>query len=462
MTGEFLGLIFYLSLMLAIGAWVARRIHSEADYLVAGRSMGFWLVSFSVFATWFGAEAVISTAANNYTDGLAGAAADPFGWAVAIIGAGAVFARALWAREMTTYADLYRQRYGPAVERFAVLLLIPASVPWAAAQIRAFGQVLGVSTGFDLEVTIAIAAAFVMAYTLLGGLLADAITDLVQGAALIAGLIAIFLAVQADAGGVPASLARVETVRLDPFLVGEEGWLVHFEAWSIVVVGGMLTAEIIQRMIGARSGAVALWGTISGGLIYLVVSLVPVYLGLVGPELLPGLDDPEQLVPTLAREHLGSVAFVLFSGALVSMILSTVDSALLTAGGLVSHNVIVRMVPTLGEGGRLIAARACVLVMGIISTWLAIGAERIYDLIILSTAVTSAGLFVTTCFALFTGFGGARSAVASNLAGVAVWSLGTVMGWSAPWLASLAAALVAYVAVASLERARQSPRVDTI
>ena len=457
MTGELVGLFIYLLLMLGIGAWVARSVHSEEDYLVAGRSMGFWLVSFSVFATWFGAEAVISTAANNYSDGLAGATADPFGWAAAILGAGLFFGRALWARGLTTYADLYQQRYGTGVERLAVVLMIPASVPWAAAQIRAFGQVLGVSTGFDLEVTIVIASGFVMAYTLLGGLLADAITDLVQGGALIVGLLAIFLAVQADVGGVWASLARVDAPRLDPFLVGAEGWLTHVEAWSVVVLGGMLAAEIIQRMIGARSGGIALWGTVTGGLLYLVVSLVPVYLGLVGPELLPNLEDPEQLVPTLAREHLGSVAFVLFSGALVSMILSTVDSALLTAGGLISHNLIVHAVPSITERGRLMAARLCVFAMGVLATWLAIGAERIYDLIILSTSITSAGLFVTTCFGLFSRLGGARSAVASNLAGVGVWTLGTTLDWTAPWLASLLAATVIYVAVAMTEPPAPGP-----
>lgn len=452
MSAELLGLLLYLLLMLGIGAWVARRVHSETDYLVAGRSMGFWLVSFSVFATWFGAEAVLSTAATNYTDGLAGATADPFGWGLAIICAGVFFGRALWARGLITYADLYRQRYGAGVERLAVVLMIPASVPWAAAQIRAFGQVIGVSTGLDLEVTILMAAGVVVVYTLLGGLLADAITDLVQGIALIIGLLAIFLVVQADAGGVWTSLARVDPSRLDPFLVGDEGWLAHVEAWSVVVLGGMLAAEIIQRMIGARSGRVALWGTVTGGAVYLVVSLVPVYLGLIGPELLPNLEDPEQLVPTLAREHLGAVAFVLFSGALVSMILSTVDSALLTAGGLVSHNVIAHAVPSLTERGRLLSARVCVLGMGVVSTWLAIGAERIYDLIILSTAITSAGLFVTTCFGLFTRFGGARSAVAANLAGVGIWSLGTVLGWTAPWLASLLGATASYVAVAMTER----------
>ena len=41
---------------LAIGVAVSKRIRTESDYLVAGRSLGPVLAAFSVFATWFGAE----------------------------------------------------------------------------------------------------------------------------------------------------------------------------------------------------------------------------------------------------------------------------------------------------------------------------------------------------------------------------------------------------------------------
>ncbi len=64
-----------------------------------------------------------------------------------------------------------------------------------------------------------------------------------------------------------------------------------------------------------------------------------------GTALAPGLADPEQLVPALAQEHLGTVTFVMFSGALVSVILSTVDSTLLAAGGMVSHNLVTPSCP---------------------------------------------------------------------------------------------------------------------
>ena len=101
---------------------------------------------------------------------------------------GAVFAAALWRRGLMTVADLMRQRFGPGAERFTALLLVPTSIMWAGAQIRAFGQVLAVTAGVDADVAIAAAAGIVMLYTVSGGLLADVITDLVQGIALIGGV----------------------------------------------------------------------------------------------------------------------------------------------------------------------------------------------------------------------------------------------------------------------------------
>lgn len=69
-----------------------------------------------------------------------------------------------------------------------------------------------------------------------------------------------------------------------------------------------------------------------GGTLYLAVGLIPVFLGLVGPALLPGLEEPEQLVPTLAQQYLPTLLYVIFAGAMISAILSTVDWVLLSGG----------------------------------------------------------------------------------------------------------------------------------
>ncbi len=107
------------------------------------------MASFSIFATWFGAETVVGAAGSIYSDGLSGGSADPFGYGLCLVVLGVVVAAPLWRRQYTTFGDLFRERYSPGVERLAVLLMVPTSVLWAAAQIRAFGQVVSVSSELE-------------------------------------------------------------------------------------------------------------------------------------------------------------------------------------------------------------------------------------------------------------------------------------------------------------------------
>ncbi len=101
-----LGLLAYVLIQFGIGVWASRRIDSEKDYILAGRSLGPALVTFSVFATWFGAEAMLATPAEIYKQGLSGATVDPLGYGMALVIAGALLAGRLWRSGITTFADV--------------------------------------------------------------------------------------------------------------------------------------------------------------------------------------------------------------------------------------------------------------------------------------------------------------------------------------------------------------------
>ena len=159
-----IAMLCYVVMQFIIGAWVSRRMTSEADYILAGRRLGPGLITFSVFASFFGAEAVVASARAVYEKGLAGAWVDPFGYAFSLFVVGGLLAGPLWRRGLTTFADLFRERYTPGVEKLVVLMLLPGSIFWAAAQIRAFGQVLSANSGLGLATAITIAALLVAGY----------------------------------------------------------------------------------------------------------------------------------------------------------------------------------------------------------------------------------------------------------------------------------------------------------
>lgn len=451
-----LAILGYLVLQFGIGIWASKRVHSEADYLLAGRSLGYPLATFSFFATWFGAETVMGSAGTAYRSGASLANAEPFGYGLCLVGMGLIFARPLWRRQLTTLADLFRTRYSMQVERVAAVILIPSSIMWAAAQVRAFGQVLSLAGTFQLETAIALATGFTILYTVFGGLLADAVTDLVQGAMVVLGLIVVLVAViMALPDGVTVSsvLTAPGAVTVRP--PDDVTWLALLEEWSIPVCGSLIATELVGRVVATRNENVAARSALMAGGMYVAVGLIPLLIGLIGRQVVPPLTDAEQVVPAVAQQLLPTGLFIVFVGGLLSAILSTVDSTLLVSSGLLSHNLIVPLFGIVSEAQKVRVARLGVASFGVIAFVLAVRAEGVFALVEQASAFGSSGALVVVVFALFTGWGGARTAMATLLVGLVSYLVGTFGGVEAPFLASLLFSLVTYVVGSAVEGRRR-------
>lgn len=443
-------LLLYIVSQLFFAFWFARRVRDEKDYLLAGRSLGPWLGTFSVFATWFGAETCIGAAGEAYGLGLSGVIAEPFGYALGIVLMGLIFAANLWRRGLVTLADLFRNRWGAGVERLAALVMIPSTVMWAAAQVRAFGQVLASVSEFGLLLAITVAAVVVVVYTAVGGMWADAVTDLVQGLVLIAGIVGLF-AVFVALGGL-GQLAALPPEKLNP--LHEHSWLSALDTLAVPVFSTIAAQELASRVLAMRGAALARGATVVAGLLYLALGLLPVIIGL-GAAAYVGADrDPEQMLSLFAQHQLPPPLYVLFLGALVSAILSTLSGALLVAGSLLAHNLIAPLRPQWQEKRRLRADRAAVVLFGVVAYLIALGSESIYGLVQESSSVGTAGILVLLAFAAWSErFGGAASAYAALVAGTATYLVGAhALGLESPYLISVAAAALAYLAFVPVGR----------
>jgi Na+/proline symporter len=441
----------YVVAQLVFGFVVSRRVHSEADYLVAGRSLGLGLSVFTVFATWFGAETCIGATAQAYGAGLWGVTADPFGYALCLLVFGALLAVPMWKRKLTTLADLFRERFGVLPERVVVVLLVPTSVMWAGAQIRAFGQVLGASSELELTSSITIAAAVVIVYTAMGGMLADALADFAQGVVLLVGLL-LMLGLMFASGDVEAAFATHQGSLLGHAATASGLELV--EAWAVPVFGSLVAQELVGRVVAARSPEIARKGTLIAAVMYLATGSIPVLVGLVAARLAPGI-EPEQVLVHQASRYFPGFARVIFLGALVSAILSTVDSALLAAGSLSAHNLVLPLMPGVSELRKVQINRGAVTFFGVIAYALALSTEGVYALVEEASAFGTAGVVVCVMFGLFTRVGGTLAALAALGSGLCVYLAGHhLLAWPQPFLASLLAATLAYLGGATLEYAR--------
>ncbi|MCS6799042.1 MAG: sodium:solute symporter [Myxococcota bacterium] len=453
MTVELLAIAAYVAVQIVIGFVVSRRIRTEADYLVAGRRLGPVMVAMSTFATWFGAETCVSAAAASYEAGRLVPAAEPFGYGLAVALMGLLLAAPLWRRGIVTLADAYRDRFGVGVERFAALLLVPGSTLWAAAQIRAFGGVLASASELTLPAAMTAAAIAVVLYTTVGGMLADAWHDLLQGVLIIVGLFVLLgLVLSTEPSSVEASDARAA-----PASVGHaheaESLLATLDGWAIPILGSLVAQELVARVLSARSAKVARNATVSGGLLYVGIGVVPLLLGVLAARAGLVAESSETVVADLARHHLPTIAYALFVGALVAAILSTVDSSLLVAGSLLAHNVGPALFGPRDDAFRLRLARRVVLGLGVVAWGLAMGSESIADLVEQASAFGSAGVLVITLFGLFSRLGHAPSAIGALVAGAAGWlAFQYLVPLDAPYLGSVLAALLVYVALSRLGR----------
>ena len=423
MNWELFWIALYVLTMLIKGVWVSRNIKTQDDYFLGGRTLGPYLATFSIFATWFGAETCIGTAGAVYNGGLSAIHADPLGYTLCLVVMGLFFAKVLWRKGITTIPDLFRNRFSANTEKLAAILLIPGSIIWAGAQVRALGQIVHANTSVGADIAVTGAAVVVIAYTMLGGLLADAYNDLVQGIAVIIGIFLMLFGVMGDLGGIGPTLSAIDVNKLN-FFGGENAelsFLGHLELWMVPILGSIMAQELVSRVVASRSEKVAFNSTMRAASIYLMVGCVPVLIGLIGPHYLPNLNDPETLMPLLARTHLHYVVYIIFMGALVSAILSTVDTTLLAASALASHNLIYPSFPKMSEKAKVLTARLGTLAAGVIAYIIAYSSESITGLVETASSLGGPSVFIITVIALWIKKGNSKNAIFAIVMSMITW-----------------------------------------
>lgn len=409
--------------MAVIGVLAARRANGCDDFLVAGRDLPLWLCTATLTATWMGAGTVIGAAGAAYEEGLLGVIADPFGAALCLLLAGLFYVRILRRMRLFTVSDFFEIRFGRLAGVLSSVALFALYIGWTAVQFKAFGQVAGSLIGIRPEVGIVCGAIIILIYTAAGGMWAVAMTDAWQVVIVIAGLVVMLCLVVVDSGGVGATFGRLsqEQLRLIPPEGTGGAWLEYLRAWLIIGVGSIATQDLMQRSFAARSERVAQYSAYFAALAYLTFGMIPVLLGLFGSVTLPGLEDPELVVPELAARHLHPIAMVIFVGALLAAVMSSADSALLAPASLLSANLIPYVSPDASEGARVRWARLSIPVIGLASVAVALWADNIYDLMLSSFEMPLVCLFAPFTAGIWWPRTNSTGAVSAMLAGGAAW-----------------------------------------
>lgn len=340
------GLVFiglYLASLLAIG-WLANRARKENslnDYYLAGSSLGSVSLFFTLYATQYSGNTLFAIPGNAYRNGFVGlnvAAAVMFIVIVYFAFAGRLNKLAK-KHGFVSVGDFITWRYASKPLLIAVNIIgIVTLVSYALGNFKAIGLLMETASGGVIPFAAGIIIlGFVMAvYESLGGLRGVIWTDIIQGSMLFLGCILLFFAVL-HLG--PESNPQTLSDGFTDFFTTDFQPVGFFSVMLLVGIGAAVYPQAIQRIYIAKNPETLRRSYYALFFMPLLTTVPMILVGVMVADWIPGLGAQQSenvviyAVGEIARTYPAvSWLLILYLGAAVAAIMSTIDSALLSLG----------------------------------------------------------------------------------------------------------------------------------
>ncbi len=447
--------IIYWVVSVAIGLYAARRVHNTSDFAVAGRHLPFYMVTATVFATWFGSETVLGIPATFLKDNLRGVVADPFGASLCLILVGVFFAAPLYRMNLLTIGDFYRRRFGREVEVLTTIAIVISYLGWVGAQITALGLVFNVVSDGAISKLAGmwIGSGTILIYTFFGGMWAVAITDFLQMIIICIGMLYIGDSVSALAGGVGVVVQHaVDAGKLAFWPSADLKDIIAFTAaWCTMMLGSMPQQDVFQRVQSSKSERIAVWGSVLGGSLYFLFAFVPMFLAysatLIAPEMVAELidSDPQLILPRLVLEKAPLFAQIMFFGALLSAIKSCASATLLAPSVTFTENILKPMMAgKVADRKLLLMMRIVTLIFTVLVTLYAVYSKAsIFKMVENAYQITLVSAFIPLAFGVYWRRATNQGALLAIASGLTVWLAVHLVGPADPFVPAQFAGLIA-------------------
>lgn len=446
--------IVYWIVSVAIGLYAATRVHNTKDFAVAGRHLPFYMVTATVFATWFGAETVLGIPATFLKDGFKGIVADPFGSSMCLILVGLFFAAPLYRKKLLTIGDYYKQRFGRGVEVMTTIAIVISYLGWVGAQITALGLVFNVVSDGEISriAGMWIGSLTILVYTFFGGMWAVAVTDLIQMIIIVLGMLWIGGEVSGMVGGVGVVVdhaMQAGKFEFWPALDAREV-LAFIAAWVTMMFGSIPQQDVFQRVQSSKSETIAVWGSVLGGSLYFVFAFVPMFLAysatLIDPQMVSTTigKDSQLILPRLVLDNAPLFAQVMFFGALLSAIKSCASATLLAPSVTFTENILRPLMRDMSDRKLLRTMRIVTLVFTLLVTLYAINSDAsIFKMVENAYQVTLVSAFIPLVCGIYWQRATNQGALVSIFMGVSVWLSIHLFGPQEPFMPAQLAGLLA-------------------
>jgi len=384
-----IGFLAYLVLLVIKGSLTFKFNKTIADFVLAGRRLGPWLVSISERSSGESAWLLIGL------PGLALATGFNAIWPAIGCVAGILFSWTFISRRLRmatekhnalTLPDLFENRFSDnthALRIVATIIIILFFTVYVSAQFLAAGKVLNTIFGISKLQGMMVGAFIIVIYTIMGGFFAVAWTDLLQGTIMVFTLVLLPVVGLIELGGIEKLSLALKNVDHNLLLVG--GGKQGFAAAASIIgglgigLGYMGQPHLVTRFMAIKDPRKLRQGTLIAICWALLAFWGAVFIGIVGLGLFGNIfADQEEIMPYMTKTLVpAGLAGIMISGAIAAM-MSTADSQLLVSTSAVSRDVYQQMMKKDAPERRLVLiSRVATLIIGIVAFFLALSAESL-------------------------------------------------------------------------------------
>jgi len=346
--------VAYLLGTVAIGLWIGRRVRTGRDFFLAGRSLPWWAIGFSLVATDIGGTDLIGVGGAAYAHGLAVANFEWIGCVPAMILAAFVFIPIFWRAGVYTIPEFLERRFDARIRVALASCWLVFMACNIGIMLFASAKMMGVLFGWPASVSILVTAALVGVYCVSGGLAAVVYTDVLQCLVMIGGCLLVLVLGLIDLGGVDGLMERLRAVEATRAATGAMvdhtrlilpvdtaspfPWPGIFFGLALVLGPAYWIGNqaIVQRSFGAKSEFEVKAAFVFGALLKNLIPVIVAVPGLIALARFPELKEADAAFPTLVSHVLPAGLRGLFLAAFLAALMSSVDSYLNSAATLIT------------------------------------------------------------------------------------------------------------------------------
>lgn len=355
---KYIILILYFGTLFLIGFLTSKKIRGLKDYYVGGKKMNYWVVAFSARATGESSWLLLGLTGMGAMVGVKAF------WVVVGEVIGVAIAWFLMARRFKRLSDKYDsitipdyleshfKSKGNLLRIVAAGTLAVFVTIYVSAQIDATGAAFESFLGWNYYTGALVGFVIVVAYIFSGGFIAVAWSDVFQGLIILLGLVLLpviaFQAIDNQADFV-SGFGQIDPALLS--IWGEGGPTL----FNIMTIGGLAfiglgflgSPQVFVRFMSIKNEAEITKGRWVAIAFTLITDSAAVLIGIVGryifteagqdPELIMG-NAAQNVLPMLVDKTFSTVITGLFIAAVLSAIMSTVDSLLVVASSAVTRD----------------------------------------------------------------------------------------------------------------------------